>query len=240
MPEGVRICRNPAIRVDRLDEAVWSDVRGLLLEPERLVQEFQRRLSRAHDPAERARSSRGLDKLISQVKRRIARLVEMYADGYLEKDQFQSEMELSWKRLTGLESERAGLEEQESQRAELRLVIGRLEEFAEQMRAGLDTSDAATRRRIICALVKEIQIHAEEVHIVYRVNPRPFAQTTPAEGNMPVCWGHCWAPSGHRSPRGRPGSGGVGRGPSLFAAASPPVRGAGRRGPPRVRDRPGT
>jgi site-specific DNA recombinase len=195
MPGRVRICSNPAIRVERLDEAVWSDVRALLLEPERLVQEFERRLSRANDPGEAARSSRSLDKLIGQVKRRIARLVEMYAEGYIEKAPFQSEMDLARKRLTELESEREGLEEEESQRAELRLVIGRIEEFADQMRAGLDTSDATTRRRIICALVKEIQIHAEAVHIVYRVNPRPFAQTTPAGGNMPVCWGHCVTPS---------------------------------------------
>ena len=111
---------NPAIRVERLDEAVWSDVRALLLEPERLAQEFERRLSRANDPGEVAQSSRSLDKLIGQTKRRIARLVEMYADGYIEKDRFQSDMDISRKRLTELESEREGLQEEESQRAELR------------------------------------------------------------------------------------------------------------------------
>ncbi len=134
MPGSVRICSNPAIRVERLDEAVWSDVRALLLEPDRLVREFERRLSRANDPGEAARSSRSLDKLIGQAKRRIARLVEMYADGYIEKDRFQRDMDISRRRLTELESEREGLKEEESQRAELRLVIGRLEEFAEQMR----------------------------------------------------------------------------------------------------------
>jgi site-specific DNA recombinase len=196
MPGRVRLCGNPAIRVERLDEAAWSDVRALLLEPERLVEEFERRLSRANDPGEAARSSRGLDQLIGQVKRRIARLVEMDADGSIERDRFQGEMDLSRKRLTELESEREELQEEESQRAELRLVIGRIEEFADQRRAGLETSDAQTRRRIICALVKEIQIHAEEVRIVYRVNPRPFAQTASAEGNMPLCWGRCLTPSG--------------------------------------------
>src|SRR5207244_7745801 len=99
-PGRVRVCGNPAIQVDRLDEAVWSDVRAVLLEPERLVQEFERRLSRANEPGEAARSSRSLDKLIGQVKRRIARLVEMYADGYIEKARLQSEMDLSRKRLT--------------------------------------------------------------------------------------------------------------------------------------------
>ncbi len=88
MPGRVRICGNPAIRAERLDEAVWSDVRALLLEPERLVGEFERRLSRANEGGETARSSRSLEKLIGQVKRRIARLVEMYADGYIEKDRF--------------------------------------------------------------------------------------------------------------------------------------------------------
>src|SRR5205823_747944 len=68
LPGRVRVCGNPAIRVDRLDEAVWSDVRAVLLEPERLVQEFERRLSRANEPGEAARSSRSLDKLIGQVK----------------------------------------------------------------------------------------------------------------------------------------------------------------------------
>jgi site-specific DNA recombinase len=189
MPGKVRICGNPAIRAERLDEAVWSDVRALLLEPERLVAEFERRLSRANEGGETVRSSRSPEKLIGQVKRRIARLVEMYADGYIEKDGFQRDMDISRKRLTELETERDGLKAEEGQRAELRLVIGRLEEFAEQMRAGLETSDAPTRRRIICALVKEVQVDAEEVHIVYKVNPRPFAQTSPTTGNMPDCWG---------------------------------------------------
>jgi site-specific DNA recombinase len=192
VPGKVRICGNPSIRVERLDEAVWSDVRSLLLEPERLVQEFERRLSRENESGEATRTSRSLDKLIGQVKQRIARLIDMYADGYVDKDKFRRETELARKRLTELESEREGLKEEESQRHELRLVIGRLEEFADQMRAGLDTSDAKTRRRIICALVKKVEVTAKEVHIVYRVTPRPFSQTTQARGKMPVC-GERWS-----------------------------------------------
>jgi site-specific DNA recombinase len=196
LPGRVRVCSNPSIPVERLNEAVWSDVRALLLEPERLVQEFERRLSRQNEPGGAARPSRSLDKLIGQVKRRIARLVEMYADGYIEKDRFQGDMGISQKRLTELESERAGLQQEESQREGLRLVIGRLEEFAEQMRAGLDTSDAKTRRRIICALVKEVAVDADQVHIVYKVNPLPFSQTTQTANDMPVCWKRSLAPPG--------------------------------------------
>jgi site-specific DNA recombinase len=197
-PGGAPICGNPSIRVERLDEAVWSDVRGLLLEPERLAQEFERRLSRESRGEGTTRSSRSLEKLIGQVQRRLARLVDMYADGYIEKDQFQRDMDISRKRMSELESERQTMHEEERQREELRLVLSRIEEFSQQVRTGLDTSDVATRRRIICALVKKVVIDAEEVHIVYRVSPRPFAQTAPIDGKMPVCWGRAQISPGQR------------------------------------------
>jgi site-specific DNA recombinase len=195
LPGGMRVCGNPSIQVDRLDEAVWSDVRELLLEPERLAQEFERRLSRESAAGEPTRTSRSLDKLISQIKRRIARLVEMYADGYIEKPEFQRDIDISQKRLSDLEAERQTMQEEEHQREGLRLVISQIEEFSSAVRAGLDTSDGETRRRIICALVKRVEIDAEQVHIVYRVNPRPFAQAAPAGGKMPLCgsrWAGAW------------------------------------------------
>ena len=201
-----RICDNPAIRIERLDEAVWSDVRGLLLEPERLAEEFERRLSRANRGEGTTQSSRSLDKLIGQVRRRLARLVEMYADGYIEKEKFQRDMDISRTRMSELESERRAMDQEEQQREELRLVMGRIEEFGAQVAHGLDTSDVATRRRIICALVKKVEIDAEAVHIVYRVSPRPFAQTAPTDGNMPHCWGRSCGPLGRPRTSRRIGS----------------------------------
>ena len=50
MPERVSVCGNPSIRVEELDEAVWSDVCQLLLEPERLIPEFERRLNCTRKP----------------------------------------------------------------------------------------------------------------------------------------------------------------------------------------------
>jgi len=46
----------------------------------------------------------------------------------------------------------------------------------------------AIRHRIIRTLVKEIEIRAEEVHVVYKVHPGPFAKA-PTEPNVPLCWG---------------------------------------------------
>jgi site-specific DNA recombinase len=192
---GQKVCSSRSIRVDRLDEAVWSDVRKLLSEPERLAQEFERRLSGDGGKSETDPTSQSLAKQISQVKRRLARLVEMYAEGYLEKADFQKDMEGAQERLSELESEQQGMMESDQRRAELRLVIGQLEEFGQQVREGLEASDLATRRRIICALVKQIEIDSEQVNIVYKVGPSPF-DPSPTGRNGPHCWGLAVAPSG--------------------------------------------
>ena len=53
-------------------------------------------------------SSRDVEKLIKQVRRRIDRLVEMYAESYIEKEGFQREVEVARKRLSVLEAELTG------------------------------------------------------------------------------------------------------------------------------------
>jgi site-specific DNA recombinase len=42
---GDRLCENGSVSAERLEEAVWADVCSLLSEPERLEQEYQRRLA---------------------------------------------------------------------------------------------------------------------------------------------------------------------------------------------------
>lgn len=148
----------------------------MLLEPERLAQEFERRFHGDEDTAAVARTRQTLDRQIGQLKRRVARLVEMYADGYIEKDKFQKDMDFSKRRLSELEQERQIEREKDGQQKELRLLIGQIEEFARRVREGLDAGDMATRRRIICALIKQIEVGAEQVNIVYKVNASPFAQ----------------------------------------------------------------
>ena len=43
---GQRVCENKQVRTDRLDMAVWYEVRGLLENPQRLEEEYRRRLEK--------------------------------------------------------------------------------------------------------------------------------------------------------------------------------------------------
>ena len=75
-----------------------------------------------------------------------------------------------------------------TQEEELRLVIGQLEEFARRVSEELKEPDWATRREIVRALVKQVEIDEQEVRVVYRVSPSPF-ERGPQQGSCNVVGG---------------------------------------------------
>ena len=204
---GQRLCWNKQVRTDVLDAAVWKDVRSLLSEPERIRTEHERRLKAEPNSS---RETDQVTKLINQVKRSISRLIDAYQEGFLQKAEFEPRISAARERLSRLEEERARKEEKESHESELRLVIGQLEEFSRQVSEGLREPDFATRRKIIRALVKQVELDEGEIGIVYRLSPSPFEEG-PQQGCLQRCWGRVFAPareyraqsSGLATPRGR-------------------------------------
>jgi site-specific DNA recombinase len=169
---GKPVCSNKPLRLDRLDAAVWADVCAVIQNPEQMRQEFERRLN-ADDSAEVNLPQ--TQKQIAAVKRSISRLIDAYEDGLLDKDEFEPRLQQARQRLDRLQQDAAAAADHDNQQAELRLVLGHIDQFAEQVRAGLDESDFDARRQIIRALVKVVKIEEDHVRIIYRISPRPFA-----------------------------------------------------------------
>ena len=61
------------------------------------------------------------------------------------------------------------------------LILGRLDEFASRIKHGLHEADWSTRREIIRAVVKRVDIDQEHVRVIFRVNPPPQAPQLPSE-----------------------------------------------------------
>ncbi len=183
---GQRQCWNKQIRTDILDAAVWEDVSRLLSEPERIRGEYERRRQRIQP--EGSREIDQLIKLIKQMKRSISRLIDAYEDGLLDKSEFEPRIVAARERLSRLEEERTREADEAVNESELRLVIGQLEEFARRVAEGLREPDWSTRREIIRALVKQVEIDEAEIRIVYRVSPSPF-ENRPQHALSQHCWG---------------------------------------------------
>jgi site-specific DNA recombinase len=177
-------CTSKAIGTEELDAAVWQDVCQLLREPGKLEAEYERRLRGQGDMTHECHN---LSARITQLKRGIARLIDAYSEGLLEKEEFEPKIRQAKERLQHLQEEAAQHADEKGQRAELRLVIGKLEDFAERMDRGLERADWSTRREIIRALVKEIKVSDDEIRVVYRVNTVPFVEA-PNGGIAQDCW----------------------------------------------------
>jgi site-specific DNA recombinase len=174
---GQAPCSNRSVRSDKLEQAVWRQVEAVLDDPRRVTAEHERRAAAARDG--RAREDvDGLERQMARLRRGMGRLIDSYAEEVIDADEFRPRLAGLKQRLMRLRAERdAALAAHEARRS-LQLVIGRLEEFAGRVRAGLDGLDWHGRREIIRALVRRIEIDREEVEVVFRIPGAP----PPADG----------------------------------------------------------
>jgi site-specific DNA recombinase len=182
---GYRVCCNKQVRQDLLDKAVWDDVRALLADPGRIEKELQRRLDPAQDDPRR-QSKRKLSDQIEKLRRGIARLIDAYGEGLLDKNEFEPRIKSARERLSQLHGELQLQVDEQAQARDLRLVIDSLEAFGQQVRSGLDQADWATRQEVIRTLVKRVEIDKEQVKVVYWVDSSPFDRR-PERGVLHYC-----------------------------------------------------
>jgi site-specific DNA recombinase len=190
---GQRLCWNKQIRTDILDASVWEDVSQLLSEPERVRAEYERRLQRTG--TDQSHELEHINKVINNSKRLISRLIDAYGDGLLDKAEFEPRISAAKERLAKWEDERRRQVSEATQEAELRLVIGQLEQFAQRVAEELQEPCWETRREVVRALVKRVEVDEQEVRIVYRVSPSPFDRG-PQQGSLQHCWGRDFSPAG--------------------------------------------
>ncbi len=178
---GEAVCQNPPVRSDLLEQAVWREVCNLLQDPQRLAREYERRLQPAEGP-----ELASFQAQLSKLQQSLARLIDSYADGYLEKGEFEPRVTRLRQRIATLESQAQQVADAAAAQAELRLIIGRLDDFAAKVKDGLGAANWQTQREVIRALVKRVEIGPEQVHVVFRVAPDPFAPS-PEKGFLPNC-----------------------------------------------------
>jgi site-specific DNA recombinase len=173
------------VRTDLVEVAVWDEVGRLLEHPPRLEEEYRRR---QHAPR---RGSQGetpgsLRAQSNKLRQGIARLIESYAEGVLAKEEVEPRIVRMKQRVTSLEDRLQQLADDATQQHDLRLIISQLEDFVAKVRGGLATADWLTRRELIRALVRRVEIDKQQVSVVFRVPPTS-TNAGPDSGILPDC-----------------------------------------------------
>jgi site-specific DNA recombinase len=181
---GERICQNTQVRTDLLDLAVWQEVCTLLAHPERLAEEYRRRLQ----PETRTKRTplSTLEGQISKLRQGVARLIDSYAEGLIDKGEFEPRVTRLRQRLARVEEQHQALADEAALQGELQLIIGRLEDFAAKLHDGLEAADWASQRDLIRALVKRVEVARDDVNIVFRVDPYP-GDADPEKKSLQLC-----------------------------------------------------
>jgi len=190
---GERICHNTQVRTDLVDLAVWQEVCTLLTHPERLAEEYRRRLQ----PETRTNRTplATIEDQISKGRQGVARLIDSYAESLIDKAEFEPRITRLRQRLARLEAQRQALAEEAALHGELQLIIGRLEDFAAKLHDGLETADWASKRDLIRALVKRVEVAHNEVNVVFRIDPYP-SDNDPEKKSLQLCRGRDYSPLG--------------------------------------------
>ena len=165
---GVRLCWNKQLRTDLVDEAVWNEVCKLLEDPSRLEQEYRQRLLAKEHSTELS----GLEASLGRLRQGIARLIDSYAEGMIDKAEFEPRITRMRERVKQLEEQVRQIQDEAGMEHELRLILGRLETFASKVKEGLAEADWETRREIIRTLVKRVEVNQEQVNVIFRIGPQ--------------------------------------------------------------------
>ena len=180
---GERICSNAAVRTDLLESAVWQEVKGVLEDPKRLSEEYSRRLK-----APGAEQELGaVQTRMKHLQRGRLRLIESYAEGLIDKSEFESQIVRAKERIATLEAEGEQLAGEAMVQKELRLIVGRLEDFSGRVKGSLEEADWETKWDLIRVLVKQVDVGRGQVDVVFRVTPCPF-EARPERGVLQDCW----------------------------------------------------
>jgi site-specific DNA recombinase len=168
---GQRVCDNKQVRTDLLETAVWAEVCTLLEHPQRVIDEYQRRLQNPEqDPGHSDRAT--VAGQITKLRGGMGRLIDSYAEGVLTKAEFDPRI-IRWKeRLAHLEAQAAELADAAALQSDLRLIVGQLEDFAAQVQGNLADVDWATQRAMLRAVVKRVEVDQGQVNVVFRIAPQ--------------------------------------------------------------------
>jgi site-specific DNA recombinase len=174
---GERICDNKQVRTDRLDDLVWQQVVELLSHPARLKAEYERRLDALEQNERVNADTAALERCKRHLEKGKARLIDSYTEGIIDKTDFDPKISRVKIKLQQIDHQIDEIKRHKAGQFELFLVVNRLEEFAAAVNGRLNTVDFNTKREIIRALIKRIEIHKDEILVVFRVDPDPDVDT---------------------------------------------------------------
>ncbi|HEX9412262.1 MAG TPA: hypothetical protein VF916_02060, partial [Ktedonobacterales bacterium] len=120
----------------------------MLEDPTRLEAEYARRAEAIQDSSAQT-ESRATAAQLTKLRQGLGRLIDSYTEGLIGKEEFEPRLGRLRQRIAALEQHAQQEADETATTHDLQLLVGRLDEFAAKVRAGLADADWHLRREII-------------------------------------------------------------------------------------------
>jgi site-specific DNA recombinase len=188
-----RECTNTRLRTDLLDAAVWEEVANVLRDPTRIAAEYERRLELAKRSDTHGLNLTTVELQLSKLRRGMGRLIDSYAEGLIERQEFEPRIAVFRQRIQAWEAQANTLQNEAAQHRTLSLLLGRLEDFACCVRDRMPNVDWSQRRELIRLVVRRVEIDHEQINIILRIDPPPGSAPSDVGTFMQDCSGRAAA-----------------------------------------------
>lgn len=169
--QGTPKCDNRSVNGDEVEILVWSEVCKLLRDPARLRSELERRRD---EPSVTTEQLTKLEKTVSELRGRLDRLIDGYESGLLERCEFENRIGPLRERYNREQAALASLAGHPSSDANVDAASVALTALADTVTTRLADADWSLKRELMKILIERIEIHRDEVRLVYKVPPNPF------------------------------------------------------------------
>ena len=165
----------PKLGQTSLENQIWECVCNILNHPGVLEQQD-------HGSTQRTDVEANVDALIAQrhkLQKGMARLIDSFAEGVIDKDQFTARINRTKARIGSIDPTIAAQTSEEDTQTRLLSVQGRLAELSSRLKNKLSDADWSTKREMIRALVQRIEIGQTKIALYFACRPsqRPALQT---------------------------------------------------------------
>jgi site-specific DNA recombinase len=178
------LCDNPCVDGEALEQRVWDELCELLQNPERIKEELQRR--RNQNPSETPKLQQ-LETKVATLRGRLDRLIDDHTLGHIERSEFESRVSVFRgqynRELKALENLRGKVQDEREED----WVANSLNTLAKQVAEGLAQAQFPLKRELLKLLISVVEIHKDEIRIVYRVPSRPFLQSPDKSWQLQHC-----------------------------------------------------
>ena len=170
--QGTAKCDNSSVKGNEVESLVWSEVCKLLRDPARLRTELERRREEPNATTEQLMK---LEKAVSDLRLRLDRLIDGYESGLLETYEFEKRISPLRERYKREQIALASLKGHAANSLDVDAASVALTALADTVTTRLDDAHWSLKRELMKLLIERIEIHRDEVRLVYKVPPNPFA-----------------------------------------------------------------